>query len=273
MPVNMQQTILDFGHQDFLLVPALAREVRDAVKAEFEAREAGSEATPSAKSQGFVGRAVRAIRVTTRTLRKEEMQAPLPTPDLPQTPRAPLRLTKGDDTKVAGTLLTSPCGQVGESDLDDIRISTPRAAPDWTLVEYRETAAGASLLGCAISNRLPSKDVLYFRRSGDIAQDVHFDFHVYRDGEVSRRVLSHSTWPQDDVSAETWEGVAEGEKTRYEAESFEPGVADADMIDERKQELILAYLGLSYDHLFRQGSTNDPMLISRREGGSVFLSI
>lgn len=269
----MQQPIQDFDHQDFLLVPALAEEVRDALKAEFEARETGNSAARKAKSEGLMGRAVRAIRVSTRTLRKEEQLDPGQMPEIPAAPRPPLRLTSGEDTRVAGTMLTSRLGATPDQEMDDIRVSVPRAAPDWALIEYRELAAGASLLGCALSKRLPGKDVLYFRRSGDVAQDIHFDFHVYQDGMAVRRVLSHSTWPTDDLGDETWEGVSEGAPTRYEAESFDPAADEADLLDEQKQERILAYLGLSYDHLFRPGSTNDPHLISRREGGSMFLSI
>ena len=75
--MTMQSTIQDFGHQDFILVPALATEVRDAIKSDIMANELTSPPEKTDESSGLVGRAFRALRVKTRTLKEKETRSAL----------------------------------------------------------------------------------------------------------------------------------------------------------------------------------------------------
>ena len=275
--MNIQALIDDFGYQDFILVKAPRDKTLAAVREILAKRESGG--NEASASSAFVVIPKVITRVFSRRLRPEEqikssVEAPEPEIELP--PQPALSLHIDDSAMVAGPMITWERGPLSDPQTaleplpryhEDVRISSPKAAPEYTLVEFREDISGMCLWAHDLSTRLRDRDVLYFRRSGDLAHDIHFDFHVYRDGSTLRRVLCHSTWPLGDETQEWWEGITDGDLTRYETAHLYSGVAEIDLLDAEKQESILAYLGLSYNHLFRIGATKDAVLISRRPGG------
>lgn len=274
--VNIQALIDDFGYQDFVLVKAPRDKTLAAIRDILARRASGED--PAAGS-AFMALPKVITRVFSRRLRPEE-QVKVPVepaePEIELPPQPPLALHFDEAAAAPGTMITWERGPLSDPRTaleppsryhDDIRVSSPKAAPEYTLVEFREDISGMCLLARDLSTRLHDRDVLYFRRSGDIAHDIHFDFHVYREGATLRRVLCHSTWPLGEETKEWWEGITDGELTRYETAHLYSGVADMDLLDSEKQESILAYLGLSYDMLFKPNATKDAVLISRRPGG------
>lgn len=151
---------------------------------------------------------------------------------------------------------------------EEVRVSVPREAPDWVLVEFVETISGLSLMGGGLSGHLPGCDVLYFRRSGDQARGRRYDFHLYRDQDILRRVLCHATWPEDDPAQEWWEGSLDGALTDYEPPEMYHGATDATVLDNAGISAILGRIGLDEDMLFAPGATEDAILFSRKPGGA-----
>ena len=284
--MNMQAQIQDFGYQDFILVQSPPASVLSALRVVLDHRESGAPLAHPERPKGLMRRALNILRRSKHEPgeipEEVEQTGPVSTlldgdrdQDKPEVPA--FQVYRGQAAELAGQILTSEISISPDQDkvvslrprfTDDIRVSTPRAAEDWCLVEFRETLGETCPLAQELSTQMAGAEILYFRRSGDVATDVHFDFHVYCNGQATRRVACHSTWPEtDETFDEVWTGVTEGTPTRYEGESFDPKASEMDLLDEVKQEMILAYLGLSYDALFRPEAKNDPVLITRRDGG------
>ncbi len=150
---------------------------------------------------------------------------------------------------------------------DDVQVSAI-AGSEWTLVEYTEQVSGMSMLGFQLSMALESCDVLYFRRSGTLAIEPHFDFHLYRDGDTVRRVLCHCTHPNGDPAQAWWEAIADRPQTRYEPSSVYAGAVERDLLTDARIETILGTIGLSFAKLFGAEQRCNSVLLSRRPGGA-----
>lgn len=158
---------------------------------------------------------------------------------------------------------------------DDVRISTLTTAPGWVLIEHIEWSSGGSMLCSGLSGQMPDQDVLYFRYSGQNAEEKHYDFHVNRDYGTPVRRLCHETWPMsggfgssfrnpDDAE---WEGILDGEVCAYEPEGLYDGVTDETALDNSKLDAILDHNGWSIQKLFGPDARRNPVLFSRRIGG------
>ena len=263
-----------FGYQDALLVPA----GQDAVARGLARYLAEAAAGPEAPAGGSaLGRMV--LRLTGRAARPRRI-------DGPEDP-APYRFRAIGEAAANLPMVrwTGPVhspkavNHAFEEGVDDIRLSTVAAAPDWTLVEFREPGSGPAPLGLALSSRLEGTDVLYLRRTVGTGGEPHWDFHVYRDAEPVRLVLCHATWPEADPQQARWERIAEGAPSAYEPGDLfregdlheghlpegDPGdeARGATLLDEAKLERILTGLGLSFRTLFGRDCRRDPHLFSR----------
>ena len=183
-------------------------------------------------------------------------------------PSPPLRIRRGADLW-PGAPIARAAGL--ETDMasfmemhDRMRLSSPPSAPEWTLIECFEMASGMSMNGFQLSMTLPGQDVLYFRAPGANPRDIHYDFHLYRDGNTLRRVLCHSTLPTTPDAEPWWEGIADGPLTEYEDPALYRGATQATLLDLRKIDAILAPLGPSLDTLFDPAPR--PVLVIDRAG-------
>ncbi|MEM9584133.1 MAG: hypothetical protein AAGA08_13565 [Pseudomonadota bacterium] len=271
--MNKRLAIEEYGYQDFLLIKAPQSEVIDAVCAVTLETDMQPEAQPAPSSRaGGMMKALLKRMPLSKALRKAEEIDPEQAPN--GETQKPFTLHRGDAALLADLLTT----ERGPSYLDksqphermayfdDVRVSAIDGS-DWVLVEYREFVSGISLLGYGLSTKLQGRDVLYFRRSGDLISEYHNDFHVYQDGETLRRVLCHSTWPEGDIQQEWWENTLDGQMTTYEPDDLYQNAGEMDLLDNAMLESILAKLELSSQKLFSRVLTRDPVLISRRPGG------
>ena len=262
--MNKRLEIEDFGYQDFILVKGSQNEVLEALKSIALDTDSKPEATASKWSPSGLLKSV-LNRAPFKKTHDTEPQADDP---------APFSLHKGDAI-LPVEMITSERGPAynhtpepdsPETFQDDMRLSAIDGS-DWVLIEYREQIPGMSMLGFGLSLKLAERDVLYFRRCGDLICEYHNDFHVYRDGEATRRVLCHSTWPEGDIEQEWWENTLEGEISTYEPAGLYQDAGEMDLLDNDKLEEILAKLALSSQKLFSRVLTRDPILVSRRPDG------
>lgn len=284
--MNAQSEILDFGQQDFILVradqvkvaAAIARRLKPVphcVGGPGRERRAPPRGLHAWRALGRFLPAALADRAARNDLNGSTEQTPH-TGDGMHDPLPPHMMHTGEAAR-PGELLTSdgapaygaPAFGIPAEDreTDEMRISIPRAAPDWTLVEYVETVPGLSILAVGLTEHLKGRDVLYFRRSGARAAEQQHDFHCYRDRDMRRRVLSHASYPDGIGGQEWWEGVTDGRITEYEPGGLYDGAREATLLSADKIERILGRIGLSTSALFREGATYDAILFSRKPGG------
>ncbi len=272
--MNKSLKLENYGYQDFLLVKAPHSDVVEGVCAVTLANEMLSTAPPSRprKSSGFVQSLIRS-----RLLAKDGDASDDNTPEV-TTPRFtmhhgdaayPVDLLTSERSPSSSDATASP--KQAEF-FEDIRISGLKGS-DWVLVEYREAISGMSMLGYSLSTKLAGRDVLYFRRSGDLVSEYKNDFHVYQDGNTLRRVLCHSTWPEGDIEKEWWESSLDGQITVYEPEEIYETSGEMDLLDNSKLDAILGKLDLSHVRLFSRPTRTDTVLISRRSGGEALLHV
>lgn len=278
--MNKRLAIEEFGYQDFILVKAPKADVLEALCEITLENDISVVPEPAAswKSGGVVKMLLERLPFGRSAEPEDALEDE--TPDTEETPPAPFGLHEGEAAHPV-ELLTTERGpaymqatQPSEPPQfhDDIRVSSIDGS-DWVLIEYRELVSGVSLLSYSLSTKLEGRDVLYFRRSGDLICEYHNDFHVYQDGETLRRVLCHSTWPEGDIEQEWWESILDGEITVYEPEELYQDVGEMDLLDNDKLEEILAKLALSSQKLFSRVLTCDPVLLSRRPGGTPLVPI
>lgn len=167
-------------------------------------------------------------------------------------------------------------GHIPESEFyapggDDMRLSSIEGG--WVLLEYRNFITGGCTQSGMLSEQLDDADVLYFRFSGPKAEEMHYDFHVYQNFSPVHRVLCHETWPRTgpkrtrNPDDSWWEGILDGEDTRYEPAGLYEGATQQTLLDNAKLEAILRHNGLSWAALFGPGARHAPVRYSRQPGG------
>ncbi|GGL56976.1 hypothetical protein [Wenxinia marina] len=242
----MEQTpITRFGTQDAILVARSQRDVARAIAA-LLTFSAEPDAPPRA---GLVGRLLgrrRAAAPQARALPTYTFRAVTPAEaDLP----------------LIGWRLAD--GRTAEAD-ETIRLSTPVAAPDWTLVETCETVHGISMTALGLSAHLPGSEALYLRRTIGKGGPRQAAFHVYREAEAVRRIACTAIWADGRPASEWWERIADGAPTAYEpAGLMTEGAFGADHFGEAGIEAILGRLGLSLDTLLGPRARRDAHAFER----------
>lgn len=264
-----------FGYQDFILIRAAYDDVVWAMGRTLAETDASIQPTCHADEQPpALMRVLRGAlslgRMVDGTNEARGYAGAVAVPE----PLRPYRLFRGGEA--AGPPLTRDAppafGTADPTDMfadgwDDVRVSAVSGEEDLIVTEMREFTSGFSSHAFGLSMHLPETDILYFRRSGDAATESHHDFHLYRSGETLRRVLCHANWPQGDPDRAWWEGIADGEATRYEPPGLYYGATEADLLSGAALDVILGSFGLTTTALFRAGATRAPTLYSRRAGG------
>lgn len=254
----------EFGRQDFILIRAPIERVASALARELlEVDRRDSAEVADAHGLGKLMRRVVGGGA-------QQQAAPVSPPLLPPYSIHP-------DAPVAPITFAPPPAYSPDAEgfetPPDYRVSMVASRTDWTLVEFAEQISGSSATALRLSHQLSGADILYFRRSGDLAHEVHFDFHLYRDTETLRRVLCHSTWPKGEQEDEWWEAIAEGPISRYELPEFYADANERDLLTDDKIDLIIGGLRMSFDALFGPKARRCPLLFSRASGGTPILSI
>jgi len=268
--MTMQTPLTAMGHQDILLVKAPADRVLETV-----ARSLASAQHPAPRAiapwrPGLAGRTM--LRLMGIRYHAEAFEQALA--GLERIPGAPpWRIHLGPEELLARPIAVVRGPHYRTADepepvfSEDVKVSIPADDPGWTLVEYVETVSGFSILGQDLSARLAETDVLYLHRSGPEAVERAHDFHLYRNGDMKRRILCHSTWPQGDPDRAGWEAIADGPPCAYEPAGLTEGKDETELLGSDGVSAIMAATGLAPQRLFAAGGTLHPVLFSRRPGG------
>lgn len=273
--MTLMQKVDDFGYQDFLVVPVAQGDVLPALARSLgaDAAEAGIFDAASYSPPFLFRLLMRAMGMGVAAGRPPRLAAPTAPPDPDMVGQLAVHMMfRG--AQAEGPFLSHPASpafgaamQALAEDFDDIRISGVAGQDRLAVVEMRDLASGISMTGLGLSVELAGVDVLYFRRSGAAAAEKKYDFHLYRDGGLMRRVLCHATWPHGTSEDEWWEGTSDGPLTRYEPAGLYDGASGATLLDNGKIDAILASFGLDAERLFGPGGRVTPVLFAKRAGG------
>ena len=260
--MNVQTTVgADYGYLDFILIHADHRAVTKAVIQTLRQQEEDLLAVRAELVETpFVVRALARLGLGNAMKRPDE---------LPIDPGDIQAFTMFDGTAGSDVLFSSESPHDNLNADEAFRVSSLTHAPDWTLIELRETVSGLCLLASSLSETLDGTDVLYFRKSGRLTAEPHFDFHVYQATETVRRVLCRVTRPTGDPAQARWEGTLDGYTTEYEPQGMYPsGIKPSEVLNNAKIDAILAHNGLSHATLFRAGAKSKSIVFARKAGGA-----
>lgn len=143
-----------------------------------------------------------------------------------------------------------------------VRLTAPVGLGGLTLVEFLEGDSGRSVFCEALSAQLPGDEIFYFRHSGSLHPGAHFAFHIYKDGQVTRRAESVSaagTAPESD-----WAGIDTGMPHPLETDCLAPpGLPASEIMTPVRQASILEALGLDPGSLFQPmpGDGDEPIVL------------
>ncbi|MDU8943934.1 hypothetical protein [Ovoidimarina sediminis] len=272
--MTMMSPVENFGYQDFLLVEASQEMVLRALAESLaDAEPWGGGFDPENHKPSLFFRLL--MRIMGMRAADGPWNNPMagmsPDPDMVGRLDVHMMFT-GAEAEGAPLTRDAPPANAGfggfAADFDDLRISRVTGHADLTVVEMREMASGMSMTAFGVSSVLSGADVLYFRRSGEAAAEKNYDFHLYRDGDVVRRVLCHATWAGGKEDGAWWEGISDGAVTRYEPAGLYVGAGEADLLDNRKIDAILGTLGLTATRLFGPDGREAPVLFAKRAGGA-----
>lgn len=246
----------DFGYHHFILIKAPYALVLDALKTETTGAGAASHGVEIGPWKPGLLTRLLLLLPPFRKPYKRGLQIQQAMQELPDTETTPYAVTSGPDAQTPPLLTIDDMATLhagSDASFDDIRLRSIEAS-DWVLVEYKEQASGMSMLGFSLSMALPDFDVLYFCRSGNLALEKRYDFHVYQNGATLRRVLCHSSLPNVPDAPEWWEGILDGDLTAYEATDLYADTTEETVLSNAKIDTILAKARLSLDTMFARSA-------------------